>query len=65
LLEKDAGAGYRAQQYSSHRDLLRVFRRRDPEAARRAMSDHVQQTLDDLQRILKEREAAETISYSV
>ena len=57
LLENDAGHGYRSREYASHRDLLRVFRQRDPDAARIAMSDHIQQTLDVLERILKEREA--------
>jgi DNA-binding FadR family transcriptional regulator len=57
LLEKDAGSSYRAQEYASHRALLRVLRKRDPEAARKAMSDHVQQTLAGLERILKTRQA--------
>jgi GntR family transcriptional repressor for pyruvate dehydrogenase complex len=55
LLEKDAGKNYRAQEYASHRDLLRVLKQRNPEAARKAMSDHIQLTLDDLERILKKR----------
>jgi hypothetical protein len=57
LLEKDVGRSYRTQEYASHRALLRVLKKRDPEAARKAMSDHVQQTLVDLERILKTRQA--------
>ena len=61
LLEEDAGDGYRASEYVSHRDLLHVLRRRDPARARIAMEDHIQQTLSGLERLLAEqahREAA-------
>jgi len=64
LLEKDAGSSYRAQEYASHRTLLRVLKKRDPEAARKAMSDHVQQTLVDLERILKTRQAGRRAATS-
>jgi GntR family transcriptional regulator, transcriptional repressor for pyruvate dehydrogenase complex len=59
LLEKDAGKGYRKKEYVSHRDLLKVLRQRNPEAARKAMADHVQLTLVSLQRLLKKK-ATET-----
>jgi GntR family transcriptional repressor for pyruvate dehydrogenase complex len=56
LLEKEAGEGYRASEYKAHRDLLKVLRKRDPEAARKAMCGHIEQTLVDLEKILKKRE---------
>jgi len=48
LLEASGGNEHRAHEYASHRDLLRVLRRRDPEAARTAMALHIQQTMDAL-----------------
>jgi GntR family transcriptional regulator, transcriptional repressor for pyruvate dehydrogenase complex len=48
LLEAKGGNEHRAHEYASHRDLLRVLRRRDPEAARTAMAMHIQQTMDAL-----------------
>jgi GntR family transcriptional regulator, transcriptional repressor for pyruvate dehydrogenase complex len=48
LLEASGGNEHRAHEYSSHRDLLRVLRKRDPEAARKAMALHIQETMDAL-----------------
>jgi GntR family transcriptional repressor for pyruvate dehydrogenase complex len=53
LLETRGGNKHRAHEYASHRDLLRVLRRRDPEAARTAMAIHIQQTLDGLDSLQK------------
>jgi GntR family transcriptional regulator, transcriptional repressor for pyruvate dehydrogenase complex len=48
LLEAQGGPEHRAHEYTSHRDLLRILRRRDPEAARTAMAMHIQETMDAL-----------------
>ena len=64
LLEKKAGSGYRAQEYASHRALLKVLKKRDPEAARKAMAEHVQQTLVDLERVLRTRRTPARVAKS-
>jgi GntR family transcriptional repressor for pyruvate dehydrogenase complex len=54
LLEAQGGHSHRAHEYTSHRDLLRVLRRRDPEAARNAMAAHIQETMDALEAVQAE-----------
>src|ERR1700722_18525361 len=46
LLEASGGNEHRAHEYASHRDLLRVLRRRDPERSRESIALHIQQTMD-------------------
>ena len=62
LLEQAAGDGYRAREYISHRNLLRILRRRDPELAKSAMSAHIQETLDALDGLLRAKEQRQTAS---
>ena len=53
LLENEAGPGQRAREYASHRELLRIIRQRDPDVARRAMEEHIQQTLNGINGLKK------------
>jgi GntR family transcriptional regulator, transcriptional repressor for pyruvate dehydrogenase complex len=53
LLENEAGPGQRAREHASHRELLRVIRQRDPDVARRAMEEHIQQTLNGMNQLKK------------
>lgn len=53
LLENEAGPGQRTREYASHRELLRVIRQRDPDVARQAMEEHIQQTLNGINRLKK------------
>ena len=52
LLEAASVEHYREQECISHRQLLEVLRSRDPEAARAAFSDHIQETIDELGELL-------------
>jgi GntR family transcriptional repressor for pyruvate dehydrogenase complex len=51
LLDAKGGNEHRVLEYISHRDLLKVLCRRDPEAARSAMAAHIQCTMDDLDKL--------------
>ena len=45
--------GQRTREYASHRELLRIIRQRDPDVARLAMEEHIQQTLNGINRLKK------------
>ncbi len=52
VIERDrVGYEYRAGEYKSHRELLDVLLTRDPVRAQIAMEDHIQITIDVLQRV--------------
>ena len=53
LLEHEAGPAQRAREYGSHKELLRVLRQRDPDVARSAMDEHIQQTLNGIKKLTK------------
>jgi GntR family transcriptional repressor for pyruvate dehydrogenase complex len=53
ILEAASVEHYREQECISHRQLLDVLKRRDPEAARAAFSDHIQETIDELGELLE------------
>lgn len=49
LIEREnVGSQYRMQEYESHRQLYEVLRKRDPDAAQRAMEEHIGLTLEIL-----------------
>ena len=48
-IERDhIGPGYRTEEFESHRLLLEVLRKRDPDLAQREMEDHITKTVDQL-----------------